>query len=59
MCLYVTCGCPKPLSPALSTYSAMKSPEHSRGLLSLNQHMKEISKWNNAFISCTARLYEH
>jgi hypothetical protein len=56
VCSSTTGVSPNPLSPTPSTY---EDPENTdRNLMTLNQHMKEISKWNTPLINCTAQVYK-
>jgi hypothetical protein len=50
---------PDLLSATVSTSSAVKTPENTEeDLMTLNQQLKEICKWNTALISCAAQVYE-
>jgi hypothetical protein len=47
---------PDPLSPTPSVTSAMKTAKtQKKTLITLNQQVKEIPKWNTLAISCTAQ----
>jgi hypothetical protein len=49
---------PDPLSPAPSNISAVKRLQKTekRTLMTLNQQMKEISKWSTRLMNCTAQV---
>jgi hypothetical protein len=48
---------PDPLSPTLSTSSAMETSENTeQDHDTLNQQMREIHEWSTPLISCTAHL---
>jgi len=50
---------PDHLSPAPPNSTAVKTPEHTeRTRMTLNQQMKEISKWNTALVSCIDEILE-
>ena len=57
-CVYTDhCGIPGPLSPTPSTSSATKSQKRQKGIMmTINQQMKEISKWNTPLITCTTHV---
>ena len=49
--------CTDPFPPAPSTPLAIKTQKNTRGpLITLEQQMKEISKWNIPLISRTAQV---
>jgi hypothetical protein len=53
VCTSTVAVSPDHLSPAPSTSTAVKTPEHTeRTLMTLNQQIKEISKWNTPLVTC-------
>jgi hypothetical protein len=57
VCILTIVVSPDPLSPTpnISAVKRLQKTE-KRTLMTLNQHMKEISKWNTLLINCTAQV---
>jgi hypothetical protein len=56
VCSSATGVSPDPLSPTQSSSALKIQKTQKRTLMTLNQQMKGISKWNTALVSCTAQV---